>query len=247
MEDYSTRQMSNETDKLPAIVGVAKQMPVARLGRYLGGMWESELLANLLWKVAVRCPRPSTYIAPSWSWAALLGGVIKPLYYELIVAQLVGVYSTPMLQDDFGQVAGASMTLSATMFPIRAHSSHELSRWFIDDEDHRYLDIWNFMSLDPDEPVDVQQLCIGTAILDFKLNAEWTLEQRQDYLQNLDLRCILIAKQLKDPKEIQYGALVVTPSKRHQDAFERFAQTDIMMRPPGRENYLPAPQNIVIV
>lgn len=68
---FSKRQLSRTTDKLAALSGIASRyqdfQPDSQ--RYLAGIWEKELLNELVWIM----PRPSLevihaprYIAPSW-------------------------------------------------------------------------------------------------------------------------------------------------------------------------------------
>ncbi|KAK1775989.1 hypothetical protein QBC45DRAFT_229185 [Copromyces sp. CBS 386.78] len=78
-EDYSVRQLTQETDKLPALSGVAQsyqQYFGPEEAVYVAGTWSTHLPDALLW--AIRQPsddsfavRASTYIAPSWSWTSV--------------------------------------------------------------------------------------------------------------------------------------------------------------------------------
>lgn len=82
---FSTRNLSNPRDKLPAIAGLARRFHIlthGKYGCYLAGLWEKSLLAGLLWcrndGMAVVYPKSKTgaaktYRAPSWSWAAVDG------------------------------------------------------------------------------------------------------------------------------------------------------------------------------
>lgn len=85
-ENYSRRLLSNGNDKLLALSALARQMSTHIEGRYLAGLWEHDLLANLGWYVylgpsadreprARVYPRPSGYRAPSWSWASVDGRI----------------------------------------------------------------------------------------------------------------------------------------------------------------------------
>ncbi|KAE9376143.1 HET-domain-containing protein [Stipitochalara longipes BDJ] len=85
--DYSKRQLTYDSDKLPAISGIADKLQRDIGGRYLAGIWETDL-CGLLWYCGnkpIRCkldsippPKsqipvrsPKTYRAPTWSWASL--------------------------------------------------------------------------------------------------------------------------------------------------------------------------------
>jgi hypothetical protein len=80
IEYYTQRELTNHADKLSAMSGLA-QVIVDSLGikpgAYLAGLWQAQLLKDLLWHV--RGPgEPRRYLeyhAPSWSWASILGGV----------------------------------------------------------------------------------------------------------------------------------------------------------------------------
>lgn len=77
---YSQRQLTFRKDTLPALSGLARNWASNGLGRYLAGLWESDLQRGLLWKSArwdfseqsnEREGAVSVSTAPSWSWAKL--------------------------------------------------------------------------------------------------------------------------------------------------------------------------------
>lgn len=76
MEDYFFRRLINETDKLPALSGLAQnfqhQVPQAE---YLAGIWSTHSPAALLWRTRYTARRPLSYIAPTWSWASTVGNI----------------------------------------------------------------------------------------------------------------------------------------------------------------------------
>jgi len=80
VENYSQRKLTVENDKLPAVAAVAEQyansMSVSGED-YLAGLWREDLLSQCLWRVwdPKKTRRPVAYRAPSWSWAALDGGI----------------------------------------------------------------------------------------------------------------------------------------------------------------------------
>lgn len=84
--NYSSRELTNPMDKLPAISGLAQRfdkLSNGRNGRYFAGLWEAYLPDSLLWhrlKVPIFLPepnpaRPTAYRAPTWSWASINGTV----------------------------------------------------------------------------------------------------------------------------------------------------------------------------
>lgn len=94
VEDYSSRFLAYESDKLVAIAGFARQFRHEMLegsGTYLAGLWKENFTGCLLWRVrrdlddrgpgekhrfaAFEPRRPMSYRAPSWSWASLDGEI----------------------------------------------------------------------------------------------------------------------------------------------------------------------------
>jgi hypothetical protein len=75
--EYSFGTLSLLEDKLPAIGGIASEYQRCLGDVYLAGLWKGRLVEGLLWYIAVPLfkgqVQPSTYRAPSWSWAAVEG------------------------------------------------------------------------------------------------------------------------------------------------------------------------------
>ena len=102
IQGYSRRHLTNPTDKLPALFGLAQNVfhpQRATGGYYLAGLWSNDILRQLLWEngegqVATFCAanyisfsslcmitklsKATTYTAPSWSWVAYNG----PIYND---------------------------------------------------------------------------------------------------------------------------------------------------------------------
>jgi hypothetical protein len=92
VEDYSSRNLTNETDKLPALAGLASKFSEEQNpGSYLAGIWSDHLPSALLWRTvppysrnrnqpitplnAFLPRRPQVYRAPSWSWTSIDGEI----------------------------------------------------------------------------------------------------------------------------------------------------------------------------
>lgn len=80
VEDYSGRLLTEETDRLIALSGVARAYQEEHFlkggVKYGAGLWSSHLPEGLLWQVVSQTrSRHETYIAPSWSWASVKGSV----------------------------------------------------------------------------------------------------------------------------------------------------------------------------
>jgi hypothetical protein len=123
VRNYSSRKLSVDTDRLPALSGLASYVARFRNGQYCAGMWWGDIGHVLCWRVARGARASRDYIAPSWSWVSLFGTVSFP-------HQLSGDYLSPKPMssvtyldfhlepkgiDVFGQLARGWLLLQAVM------------------------------------------------------------------------------------------------------------------------------------
>ena len=136
LNDYCRRRITYSKDILPAISGVAKEYRRYLKQEYRAGLWRDDMHLGLLWSNStLGAIMPSTYVAPSWSWASLripnLDRSIteysrSDIYdHDLVnypltrcVANIIGVDVTSLDQDPFGRVAAG--------FPKISGLCHEL-------------------------------------------------------------------------------------------------------------------------
>jgi hypothetical protein len=118
VEEYSGLDLTFQTDKLPGISAIAKQIHNARPhDKYLAGLWSSTLVQDLLWiPRSSGLPRSEEYCAPTWSWASFPGQVwykvpkypyIKYEYY----AEMLDAICRPSSSEEHGQVGSAQLIL----------------------------------------------------------------------------------------------------------------------------------------
>ena len=77
VEQYSALNLTKETDRLPALSGLA-QRASSVLGNYVAGLWSKTLVSNLMWRVNkldMKHGRPSKHNGASWSWVSVTGTV----------------------------------------------------------------------------------------------------------------------------------------------------------------------------
>ncbi|RYP09897.1 hypothetical protein DL764_001031 [Monosporascus ibericus] len=90
---FSYRKFSYDSDKLPALSGLAQRIHKALGGEYLAGLWSADFNRGLLWyREMLTCEHISEYRAPSWSWAVTNERIClkrEPLESNDIAAQLV--------------------------------------------------------------------------------------------------------------------------------------------------------------
>lgn len=81
IERYSARQFSFDSDRMPALSGLATLAANHKNGHYLAGIWWEDAVYGICWerKRSRHFTKPDCYIAPSWSWASVLGPVQFPM------------------------------------------------------------------------------------------------------------------------------------------------------------------------
>jgi hypothetical protein len=110
--------LTKETDRLPALLGLAKTFEGRGLGLYVAGIWINDLLKWLEWISQGRKITGGAFVAPSWSWASASGsaGVSFPrLYhknqYEHEKAKILGIKNELAGSDTTGAIKLASLLI----------------------------------------------------------------------------------------------------------------------------------------
>jgi hypothetical protein len=149
VEEYSLRGLTKETDRLPAISGLARRMEDPGLGEYLSGIWQENLLWGLLWQcdgiginsgmssspgaTKKRGSRSKISVAPTWSWASITGPIRRPsrlLEKHILAAYILDISCQPAGLDPYGQVTGGFLQIKAPSMTARISSSWRLVRDF---------------------------------------------------------------------------------------------------------------------
>lgn len=80
VDNYSSRAVTVESDKLIALSALAKKYQSILKDAYVAGLWRKDLIVGLIWGVNGErgMTRPESYCAPSWSWASIKQGVFFP-------------------------------------------------------------------------------------------------------------------------------------------------------------------------
>jgi hypothetical protein len=127
VKEYSRLNLTVPSDKLAAIVGVARQMQSA-IGshnpggcHYLAGIYGGvDLGRELLWEfVGVKHERPIAWCAPTWSWASVGGTVSYPnggLGGNFTVLEAI---RTPTGPNQFGAVSYGYLILLGKTLRVR--------------------------------------------------------------------------------------------------------------------------------
>ncbi|KAK0640788.1 heterokaryon incompatibility protein-domain-containing protein [Cercophora newfieldiana] len=140
--NYTERDLTFWTDRLPALSGLAKQFLTASktpetdeeakrpfreisLGTYLAGIWSASLPLGLCWYVPnIPGKRLSAesgrYIAPSWSWASVSGNVNWNTHDPFRpAAEILDIQCELAGPDETGSVCGGEVCLRAKLIPLK--------------------------------------------------------------------------------------------------------------------------------
>ena len=117
LNDYSKREIGIDADRLPAIGGIAAAISRISGVGYVAGLWQNNILYDLMWYADTRewLSRPPEWRAPSWSWAS----VNAPVEYGRIaddatpLATVRSCESLPAPEHGaFGEVVGGTLEIS---------------------------------------------------------------------------------------------------------------------------------------
>lgn len=128
VQEYSALDLTFESDRIPAIAGVAKQFRRCLTNtRYVAGLWEECLIDGMLWALVYDAdkpkPRPSSPLGLSWSWASVPG----PTKYELVTF-LQDALNRPTVEkvvydcdneDEFMVLKNGSVTLHGYLVAVK--------------------------------------------------------------------------------------------------------------------------------
>jgi hypothetical protein len=130
VDEFSERDLSFQTDRLPAISGLAMWMQKSTNASYWAGLWSDDFPEALLWWVldrkkdvkASRCisKRILPYQAPTWSWASVTGRVLLSLCSDGITPDLenMRVELVPASANLYGSLRSAQLSAKAYLISV---------------------------------------------------------------------------------------------------------------------------------
>lgn len=132
VREYSGRKLSKDSDRLAAISGLASQFGNLAGWEYKAGIWTNHVLRMISWN---RSPintsrRPQEYVAPSWSWASVIGPIdwefdkdwdfadMVPKKDDNFVAQVLDIECRLSGKDPFGRVCSGHLTIASPTLTV---------------------------------------------------------------------------------------------------------------------------------
>jgi hypothetical protein len=125
---YSAANLTIETDRLVAIAGLAEILQPLLNDRYEAGLWRSRLHHHLLWAAIEPdySERSTDYIAPSWSWASIIGQTImyNSTRWEDVISliEIEDITVRPVGFSQFSQVTQGYLALKGSLAKLDFHT-----------------------------------------------------------------------------------------------------------------------------
>ena len=137
---YTQRGLSDPSDKLPALSGIASRYLKAMNDEYCAGLWKAILLKGLKWQVGEpERGRPSIYRAPTWSWASIFGEIVDMEYKPptehsvAIFTAILHIHVTPENElAPFGKVSEGTSTIRGVSKPVKWDGGEQIPRADLD-------------------------------------------------------------------------------------------------------------------
>ena len=195
-DDYSSRELSYDADRLLAIDGIAQVVARKTGWTYLKGLWKESLFLDLHWHRDATSddgaenplhPRPQTRVAPSFSWASVRGHVVdvdieldpREVYHFQILDCNIGK-SPPVgagtIDSDLLRVKGLAIDLA-----WRSAKDGDLTNgWLIDNKEAQELIVGEVSldALDSELNEGTQVSCIAMSVMNYenRVQSKWPVE-----------------------------------------------------------------------
>lgn len=141
IRDYSGRNLTKPSDKLPAFSALAERIHANLGGNYLAGLFTANLHSDLIWRLIgpssdddMEYPESPAYVAPSWSWASAYGKVdFLEMYHYMCVCHTAPTWQLRLLDskiryrdetNPYGQVLPGSSIIVAGLTTRLVLSKH---------------------------------------------------------------------------------------------------------------------------
>ncbi|OCL14519.1 HET-domain-containing protein [Glonium stellatum] len=115
---YGSRKLTNASDKLPALSGLAQIFSEKLKDQCVASLWRNSLIEGLLWQ-GLHVNRVPEYRAPSWSWASVDGIPAAGLTegWELL-ATIIDCHVEAKGSNPFGEVKNGWTKIQAPLEPL---------------------------------------------------------------------------------------------------------------------------------
>ncbi|KAI8958848.1 HET-domain-containing protein [Daldinia sp. FL1419] len=199
IEAYLLKGISFDTDRLPALAGIAQPFHKMGLGRYVNGLWETTLLTDLFWEAnasfgmyhKIIAKRSTDREAPSWSWVSVSGS-FRYAYstYVFEGLEILQVSYYPQALRPLAEISAKSITIRGLVYRARAWVPFDFQENIVDprreiqieetQEKDWYVDITSELTCNRESPMEVYVLrgTKGPGLILRRVQGEESLYQR---------------------------------------------------------------------
>ena len=133
IQEYTRGRLTNASDKLVAIAGMAEHFGRYSGSTYVAGLWKGPnnqgVIEQLLWRTTEPATRPSEVLAPTWSWASIATPVVDPVRTQWgreptatethrLLAECILITAQPVTDSACGPQSGL-LTLRGALIPAQ--------------------------------------------------------------------------------------------------------------------------------
>lgn len=230
VKNYAARQITFQSDRLPALSGLARLYAAQTRCKYLAGLWSGpDLVELLLWfRTTDGSERSgitvlqSPYIAPTWSWLAVDGPVDFKSWFGLEtshkhIAMDLNCSVTLKTMDPFGQITDGHLDLSApairtTIAAIMDVKVHGPSASRIDNS------------------VYLQKVFPEHIMEPTSLHRVWPRFHldKSNYNRGLQVHCVILGHEWWDDEDYGMYGIIVTPISLPERTFRRIGMFELL-------------------
>ena len=122
VNEYTQRELGAKSDRLPAIGGIAAEISQATGYTYVAGLWQPNLLHDLMWSAKAKewLTRLEGRVSATWSWAS----VDCPVSYDditedsLALADVLDCHVEDGPSGPFGEITGGYIEIEGPFLPL---------------------------------------------------------------------------------------------------------------------------------
>ncbi|KAL7903855.1 heterokaryon incompatibility domain-containing protein [Trichoderma velutinum] len=136
LNEYTTRQLTEESDRLPAISAIAQAFAAHFKTEYYAGLWGRFLVHDLMWENWLSNPNARKSGAPSWSWATMKGELHHDRgNSDYARAEVVSCKTTPVSdKNPFGAVTGGELVIRGHLNKLWINTGESITSELFDEE-----------------------------------------------------------------------------------------------------------------
>ncbi|KAK5214989.1 hypothetical protein LTR72_011922 [Exophiala xenobiotica] len=234
LTEYSSKRLTQQTDKLPAVKGIANRIASANPGQeYLSGVWRSDLVLQLAWAAdyfSLQPPEERIGRAPSWSWASCnVMLCFRPGRHAQVCENAV----TVSIDNATGPQFQHSLTLTGTLGSLRIQRSGRTRYPKIGRSQPPSRCTYEPASVDVRVPIRSPDMDGSREIVLFDTIADAPTAESQEVtvtcLKWIQWKKYTYNKQSKNTEDHRWyiGAMVVLPSGQGDHEYRRIGWADL--------------------